>query len=306
MYFFYNMFSCFAMCNGQGIFKESAMIAILGSIAGALVGAFVSWLINRKRPHYIFCEEEYKAHYDWQGVPETKIMLRDTPFAVLGLLDLRFRNMGSMAIESPKITVRLNEKAQIVNAISKITPERVELKKSESEQTEENLPAKRTPVSIAINKNSVDLSIDYLIPFNTNRETVAVEVFTDGKIENVQILGNGVLRDGSAWAVLYKSKEKVYAKKYKIVTLISVSSLLILLVLVVVNIYLYIPQILSTSGVQTVLNQWIVDPLFWVLAGWLMVTLGGHLYLGWKGTYMNIPVPFTTKELVIGFWRRRK
>lgn len=284
------------------------MEAIISSIIGAAVGSFITWWTTRQKPHYIICTEEYRRRFHLR-IPETRILFRNTPVEKLGIVTLSFRNAGTRAIEQPDITIRLDEKIQILNVFTTISPERYVAKSQQdpdNQLTENNNKEQTIPIQHRIDRNFVKVSIDRLIPHKTNRETVTVDVFADGEIEALAVFGNGVLHDGTAWVLQHKSWKKMRQKTSRVLAIASNTSLIILFILFMVYLYqrifLRMLPYLNTSSIR----QWLDDPLLWVLLSWAIVTFAGHLIGAYQGFGKLIYLPFTSRAFEVWLVKRPK
>jgi hypothetical protein len=283
------------------------MEAIISSILGAVVGGVIAWLVSRRKPHHIICDEDYRGVFNLE-VPETSIMFRGAAVEELGLLRLKFRNNGSQTIEKPNIVVRVDKDIKILDTKLDFFPERIDLKfeensESQSDKGKNNI---ELPVKTIIDKNSVEIKLDRIIPYSTNQETVSLDIFTEGETEKMEVLGSGALKDGTAWAVIFKPWEEVQRKLSRRVSLLSLFSILISLILLLIYVFKLLPTNFLSVSTWDNFKKWLNDPLLWIFSGWLILTIAGHLYGGFKGIVMMLPIPFSEKALYLNISRRRK
>lgn len=278
------------------------MEAIIGSIVGALVGGFFTWFLSRRKPQLIICNEEYSGRF-YLDVPDAVIMFRDIAVKNLGIVRLSFRNTGTQCIEKPNLTVRLDEAVEILGVSEKITPERSE--SNYAITNNESIHNTQKAITTSIKQNSVNMNIDRLLPYSINEETMTLDIFTNGRTEDLEVLGSGILKDGTGWAVTLKSWSKTQEKTSKILGWLSFSSLTILFMLILTYFYtrLFTPikQFVSSEA----FNKWIYDPFLWLVIIASLLTLVGHLYGGLRGFGMRIPLPFSLRSIEIWITKRR-
>ena len=279
---------------------------IIGAIVGALLGGFFTWLLTRRRPHHIVCDEEFRGTFAL-GVPETRILYRDVPVEKLGVIRLNFRNVGSQVIESPRLTVRLDEDVQVLDVLASMSPERgiVGFEDQREAQSGEGTSQQELPVKTIVKTNSVQVLADRLNPYSLNQETVTVDIFAGGEIKKVDVLGSGVLRDGTGWSVSFQPWREIQARRVRRMNVFNKVNFYALLLLGITYLIWRPPLGILSINMSTA-SGWLRDPILWILVAWGLLFLAWAFYWGLRGWVLYLPMPFFGRRVRISFERRQR
>jgi len=305
------------------------MAEVIAAIVGVLLGALVSWWVNRSRPHQIVCEDSFKARialkepfWQWSissytgtrkgvasfdldiGLPQTQLLFKDKAVDVLTVLRLKFRNTSEKVIERPKIWVRLAESAAILGCESHVEPERFDIEPAQEVQSEP-VSAGRNSCTTVIESNKAVVTLDSLYPHSANREVAILDIFCLGEVSQPEVSGQGVFQDGSAWAVKFEPWEESQSRVGRRVRAFNYVNTAGVLVGVIAFLIWQSPSGLIEVDTDAVV-QLASHPFSLILAGWIVLFLCYNFYLLMRGWYMSLWIPFLRLRFLIYRIRYRR
>jgi hypothetical protein len=301
------------------------MAEIIAAVVGVLLGTLISWLRSRSRPHYLVCEDYFRARialggkpWDWSvswyagkqgsialeaGLPQTKVLYKDQPVNVLSVLRLRFRNTGERIIDHPNVMVKLDESTRILGCAIHLEPERPDVGGVENIQSERAI-AQRDSNSRIVEPNKVAVTLESLYPHSAAEEVAILDIYCSGEIQNPEVSGQGRFQDGSVWATKFEPWQESRKRVRRRVSLFNLANVLGLLVLCAVYM-IWQPPLGLVSIHLSAMAAWASHPLFFVLATWLVLLVGYAFYMAMRGWYLALWLPFLGRDLVVSLRRRR-
>jgi hypothetical protein len=297
------------------------MFEIVAAIIGVVLGAIATWWLNRSRPLFIVCEDSFRARlaiggelWDWTsewrsgkeqslvsfgiGLPETKMLFRETPINTLSVLRLKFRNTGHVVVNEPKIDILLADSAIILGCDIHLEPEQIKSRNLNTENENKLEKSTITPELIYFEKNRIALTLENLYPFGINQEVTILDIFCNGEIGDINVSGRGVLQDGLIWAVKFEPWLESRKRVVKNVGRFNSINILGLLIAILGYIVVKPPLDLLTFNSRA-WEHWIGNIWFTVIAAWLVLFLTYAFYMAMKGWYLNLRLPFIKRRLVI-------
>lgn len=262
------------------------------------MGGLFTWVLIRKQPNYIMCEEELSYRISL-GLPETRVLYRNLPVETLYMLRLKVHNAGSSVIENAKFIIRLNKNIRILGSSGGISPER---------------DSSESSCQIVVKDHEVHVLLDRIFPYTLNQDTVHVDIFSDEEIEVLNTFGSGVLKDGSGWSIKYQPRKPQYIRflgvwwtapptkregAYLIFTIVNFLALLIATIT-----YLFWRPPTGVFSINSyALQMWFGDPVLWIITGWIVLFLAWAFAMGLHGWSLPIPMPFLGRVIHIKFVR---
>ena len=302
------------------------MTEVIATVIGVLLGALTTWLFNRSRPHYIICEDSFRARisiggkpWAWSaswytgkqdsisfdlGLPQTKIYFNDQAVDMLNVIRLKFRNSGDKLIAHPNLVIKLGESATILGCDLHIEPEQYDVVALHERIQSQPAGSSRDLSPTLVDPNKVAVTLESLYPHNISQEMVVVDIFCAGEIDNPEIHGRGTFPDGSVWATKFEPWRESQKRIQRRVNLFNGANLVGLLAVFIGYMIWRRPSGLVTIH-PSALAAWASHPLFLILIVWLVLLLGYAFYMGLRGWSLSLPMPFLKRRLVIFFWRKR-
>ncbi len=307
------------------------MAEVIAAIVGVLLGALVTWLLNRSRPHYMVCEDSFKARiaiggkpWSWSvswhrqvgqqdfvsfamGLPQTKIFFKDQTVDVLTVLRLKFRNSGDKVINHPKVVIKLGESARILGCDIHFEPERSEVEATQKKKKIQSEPSTSecdSSFTIVEPDNKIAVALGALYPHNATQEVAILDIYCSGEIKNPEVSGRGTFQDGSVWATKFEPWEESQNRARRRVNRFNLANITGLLV-VFIGYMIWRPPTGLVIIDSSAITAWVSHPLFFVLVGWVVLLLGYAFYMGMRGWLLRLPIPFLKRALEISIQRIR-
>jgi hypothetical protein len=303
------------------------MAEVIAAIVGVLLGALVSWLLSRSRPHYLVCEDSFRARLaisgqpwtwsvSWQsgkqssvsldiGLPQTQVLCKEIAVDVLTVLRLKFRNAGDKIIDHPTVAVKLNESAKILGCDIHLEPERFEVEATQGEIQARPASVDHFSSSTIVEPNKTVIVFDSLYPHNVRQEVAVLDIFCSGEIGSPTVSGQGIFKDGSVWATKFEPWEESQRRTRRRVGAFNNANAIGLLVAIIAySIWRPPSGLITINGVAV--SKWASQPLFLMLAGWLLLFGGYAFYMAMRGWYLTLPIPFLKRRLEIRLGPSRK
>jgi hypothetical protein len=275
------------------------MIEIIAAIVGAVAGGLITWILAKKKPSYVICEEEFSEDLVL-NLPETRFLFRDEPMESLHITRLGFRNMGTKVLEKPVFTVNVEKDSRIIGALHTFKPERGK---------SENLLCQ-----IETEGDTLKITPSTLYPYELNQEILVIDIFTEEKTSIIAALGNGINSDGTGWSVRFikrwveLSLLNVYAPADPLARFLGLGlyTALITSIFVLIGYFAW-----HTSKGLIIVNKQYLESMQNSIAFWIIIvisTLVILISLGFgffREAPFPIPLPFK-RILWIEFRRRKK
>lgn len=168
------------------------MVEIIAAIVGAVVGGIITWILAKKKPSYVICEEQFAEDFEL-NLPEIRFFFRDKPINGLHITRLKFSNMGVRVLERPIFIVNVEENNKIIGALHDFQPER----------KNSNLQCQ---IEIEEEGDSLRIIPITLYPYELNQESLLVDILTEDEASVIGVWGNGINSDGTGWSVKFSKK----------------------------------------------------------------------------------------------------
>jgi len=275
------------------------MLEILTTIIGVILGAFASWLIQRRKPTYVPFEIQGSTGIILK-LPDTKITYRDIALEELYLTRIRAYNAGTQVIENDaKFIIKTYEDSNILGATAEILPER--------EEAECRTKTERGKVEVVTNK---------LLPYSLNHESLYINIFSDSKLTIKQVEGYGVFRDGTVWGALSPKNQIRWIPGYGYFGFPATRREAILLAITIIAFLGVIATIIlsflynSPANIihinHNALQLWFNSFWAWLLIGSLAGFIFWSIAMGFHGWILRIPIPLTGYVVDIRFVKIRR
>lgn len=298
------------------------MYEIIAAILGAVIGGYLAWRFSRYRPKHIICEERFRSEIciggplkNWSawwntsergarfslliGLPNTRVLFQDEAVDKLTFLTLVFRNTSDKPINNASILVKLDDEARVLGCKSAFKPERHVGSPSSESLGPLADRTKLEPCCTAVDKSKLQLEIDTIFPYKLNQEILTLDIICSGKAGEPEILGQGTLDDGNAWAARFEHWEETERRAYRRLRAIGRALLLGFALYSAYFVYFVLrtyPRIRRNDRLAWLLTT----PQVTVCVGYLLIQL---VYLGYLLLYkkmrLRIPIPFSKRRLVI-------
>jgi len=298
------------------------MFEILAAVIGVILGAAISWWLSRTSPLLIVCEDSFRTRltiggepWEWTfrwhtsgkeqslvsfgiGLPETKMLFKETPINTLSVLRLKFRNAGHIVIPKPKIYIHLSETAKILGCDIHTEPEQISSQnldiKSENKTEKDTI----SPEQTEFQHNTAIVTLDNLYPFNMSQEVTIVDLFCNGEIGETKVFGRGVLQDGAIWMVKFEpwlNARKRITKNVQLFNQINILGLLI----AIVGYFIVKPPFNLIVINEFFWKEWSSGYWFTAVVVWLLSYIIYMFYMAMKGWAINLKLPFINRRLFI-------
>lgn len=274
------------------------MIEIIAALVGVIAGGLLTWILNRKSPSHVICEEDFSAHIAL-NLPGIRFLFRDVPLNDLHITRLNFRNIGGRVLEKPVFTVKFEDTSEIIGAVCRFKPIRGE--------TEDDL------CHTEMQKSTLKIIPSDFYPYEINNETLIVDIFTKTETSIVTVVGYGKNSDGTGWSVIRRKKwidlpllgVAAPANPFARVLGLGLYVTLLVTIFMIIGYFIW----LLSKGLITINSVYFETMrnslIFWIVVIFASLVVLIALWLGFfRGWPFPVPLPF--KRLLWIQVRRRK